>query len=98
MPAIGFGMLWSGYTLLFWGFCKIKGYDIGLKEIVVPKAFKGTWPPPLVNDSGSSTSPGVKPGDHPGDMPGTWGNDPNYGGEISDPSSGTSSGGGVMNV
>jgi hypothetical protein len=57
MPAIGFGILWSGYTLLFWGFCKIKGYDIGLADIVMPKHYKGKWPPPLIDDGESASGP-----------------------------------------
>lgn len=84
MPAIGFGMLWGGYTLLFWGFCQIKGYDISLAEIVIPKKFSGTWPPKLINDSGTTTDPKVNPKDHPGDQ--GYNNDPNYGGTISTPS------------
>lgn len=98
MPAIGFGMLWTGYTLLFWGYCQIRGYDISIKEIVVPKAWDGKWPPPLINDAPKSKDPGVKPGDHPGDMPWTY-TDPNK----SDASSGgggssSDSGGGVFNA
>lgn len=65
-------MLWSGYTLLFWGFCQIKGYDISIKDIVVPGSWDGKWPPPLYDDSKSGPEPGVKPGDHPGDMPWTY--------------------------
>lgn len=101
MPAIGFGMLWCGYTLLFWGYCQIKGYDISVAEIVVPKKWNGKWPPALIDDSGTGTAPGVKPGDHPGDMPGTWGSDPNYGGTIAAPSPSKPSkpsGGGVFNA
>lgn len=99
MPAIGFGMLWAGYTLLFWGFCQIKGYDISIKEIVVPKAWDGKWPPPLYDDGGGTTDPKVKPGDHPGDMPWTYTN-PNdvpasNGGKSK---GGRPSGGGVFNA
>lgn len=90
MPAIGFGLLWGGYTLLFWGFCQIKGYDISIKEIVVPKAWDGTWPPKLIND-GSETTAKVNPKDHPGDQ--GYNNDPNYGGEISTPSTKPATGG-----
>jgi hypothetical protein len=96
MPAIGFGMIWGGYTLLFWGWCQIKGYDISLAEIVVPKKWDGTWPPALINDGGSSDTPKVNPKDHPGDQ--GYNNDPNYGGTISSPSGKSSSSGGVFNA
>jgi hypothetical protein len=101
VPAIGFGILWSGYTLLFWGWTRIKGYDIGLADIVMPKHYKGKWPPPIVDDSGKSGlggpgGNGVKPGDHPGDMPWTYPANPNDR-SASDPGSGSSSsGGGVI--
>lgn len=99
MPAIGFGMLWGGYTLLFWGWCQIKGYDITLGEIVIPKRFKGTWPPKLIDDSanpmGGPGHNGVAPGDHPGDMPWTYPQD--KGSSASDKGKGSgSSGGGVI--
>lgn len=79
MPAIGFGMLWGGYTLVFWGWCKLQGYDISLTEIVVPKKFTGKWPPKLIDDGGGSDMGGpghngVPPGDHPGDMPWSYPN------------------------
>lgn len=70
MPAIGMGMLWAGYTLTFWGYCLIRGYKIGVLDIVVPGHYGGDWPPPLVTDPGSKTpDPGAAPGTHPGDEP-----------------------------
>lgn len=102
MPAIGFGMLWSGYTLLFWGWCRIKGYDIGLADIVIPKHYKGSWPPKLIDDGanpmGGPGHNGVAPGDHPGDAPWSYphgGTSASSGGKSS--GSGSSSGG-VMQV
>lgn len=89
MPAIGFGLLWSGYTLLFWGFCKIKGYDIGLLDITVPKHYKGAWPPPLVDD-GITKRMGRIPGHEPKSAPAT---DPGSSG-----SSGSGTSGGSMFV
>lgn len=50
MPAIGMGMLWGGYTLILWGYCQIKGYDITLSELVVPGRYKGKWPPSIIDD------------------------------------------------
>lgn len=107
MPAIGFGILWSGYTLMFWGFCRIKGYDIGLADMVIPKHYKGKWPPPIVDDSGTGLGGpggnGVAPGDHPGDMPWTYPKNPNDRSASTGGSSGGSgkpsgSGGGVVQV
>ena len=44
MPAIGFGLVWFGYALGLWGYCKVKGYSVGFGQLVRPsKAF--TWPP-----------------------------------------------------
>jgi len=91
VPAIGFGLLWSGYTLLFWGFCQIKGYDISIKEIVVPKAWDGKWPPKLIDDGGSDATAKVNPKDHPGDQ--GYNNLPNYGEELSTPATKPSTGG-----
>lgn len=76
MPGIGFGLLWGGYTLVFWGYCQVKGYAITLGEIVIPKRFTGTWPPPLIDDGSSSNSSapyGGQLGGGPGN-PATGGN------------------------
>ncbi|AGS73936.1 hypothetical protein [Streptomyces collinus] len=102
MPAIGMGLLWGGYTLLFWGFCKIKGYDIGLGEIVIPGKWDGHWPPPLVKDDapspmGGPGHNGVAPGDHPGDAPWSY-TDPNTSGASAKGKGSSSSGGGVFNA
>lgn len=48
MPAIGIGMLWGAYTIGFWGFTLIKGYDISPVAIIIPGKWKGTWPPPAM--------------------------------------------------
>lgn len=102
MPAIGFGILWGGYTLMFWGYTLIKGYDISLGEIVIPKKYKGKWPPSIIDDGkgsqlGGPGGNGVKPGDHPGDMPWTFPPNPNDR-SASDKGNGSSSGGGVVQV
>lgn len=72
MPAIGMGMLWAAYTLGFWGFTLVKGYDIGIGEIVVPGRYKKAWPPPLVVDPAGRETAQVPPGQHPGDAPYTY--------------------------
>lgn len=105
MPAIGMGMLWGGYTLILWGYCKLMGYDISIGQLVVPGKFKGKWPPPLIKDApnpmGGKNHNGVPPGDHPGDMPWTYphgGSPADSGGSGSGSGGSSSSGGGVMQV
>jgi hypothetical protein len=63
------GLLWSGYTLIFWGYCQIKGYDISLRDIVQPTHYKGNWPPKLIVDPADRETAKVAPGQHPGDAP-----------------------------
>lgn len=41
MAAIGFGLLWLGYTIGLYGYCLIKGYDISTKDLFNTKS----WPP-----------------------------------------------------
>lgn len=40
MAAIGIGLLWSAYTLGFYGYCLFRGYDVSPKELLSPN-----WPP-----------------------------------------------------
>lgn len=72
MPAIGMGMLWGAYTLMFWGYTLVKGYAIGIGEIVIPGKYTKGWPPPLVVDPADREKAKVAPGQHPGDMPWTY--------------------------
>ena len=73
-------LLWGGYTLGFWGWTRLQGWDISLGEIIVPGRYKGaSWPPALINDGGKQPDPmggpshnGVPKGSHPGDMPWTY--------------------------
>lgn len=72
MPAIGMGLLWAGYTLMFWGFSLVKGYDLGIADIVIPGHYKGAWPPKLTVDPAGKETAQVAPGQHPGDAPYTY--------------------------
>jgi hypothetical protein len=45
MTAVAMGLLWGSYTLMFWGYTLIKGYDISIEQIVIPGKYTGTWPP-----------------------------------------------------
>lgn len=78
MPAIGMGMLWGGYTLTLWGYCLLQGYAIGIADLVIPKHYKGKWPPEKVVDP-ADVKPQVAPGEHPGDAPWSY---PHGGGPI----------------
>lgn len=55
MAAIGMALLWASYTLILYGVCLLRGYQITLLDLVVPGRWKGGWPPPLTA-SGSSGS------------------------------------------
>lgn len=66
------GLLWSGYSLIFWGYTRIKGYDMSLADIFVPAHFKHSWPPPLIVDPADRETAQVAPGQHPGDAPWTY--------------------------
>ncbi len=41
MIAIGFIIIWTGYSAALWGYCLIRGYDITVKQLM-----STTWPPP----------------------------------------------------
>lgn len=69
------GLLWGGYTLVLWGYTLLKGYKIGLGELVVPGKYKGKWPPEgyaPANEGGGGTDQYVGPNQHPGDAPWTY--------------------------
>jgi hypothetical protein len=49
---IGILLAYGGYTLGFWGYSLVKGYDVSFKEIISPTAYyKGAWPPPTAPDT-----------------------------------------------
>lgn len=56
------GLVWGGYTLLLYGYCLVKGYDIGLATMMFPLWGEGDpnnpgqvsstaylWPPPMAH-------------------------------------------------
>jgi hypothetical protein len=50
---IGFGLSWIGYTLAFYGFSLVKGYDLSFRQIISPLStdrYTGTWPPAAATD------------------------------------------------
>lgn len=47
MPALALAVLFSGYTVMWWGYVILRNYDITIQELVIPGRYKGTkWPPP----------------------------------------------------
>jgi hypothetical protein len=49
---IGFGLVWFGYSTMFWGYSLVKGYNLSLKQIVSPASYyTGTWPPKLAGNT-----------------------------------------------
>lgn len=53
MLAVGMLLWWGGYSVGFWGWCLIRGYDVTLGQLMSPThpygSGKGqTWPPPVM--------------------------------------------------
>jgi hypothetical protein len=46
MLVIGFGLGWIGYTLAFWGYSLVKGYNLSFGDVASPVSYyKGSgWP------------------------------------------------------
>lgn len=43
---VSMSVLWASYSLLFVGYCWLRGYDISLLQAVSPvNYYKGPWPP-----------------------------------------------------
>lgn len=48
MIAIGFALGWVGYSLSFWGYSLVRGYNLSFTDIFSPsKFYSGTWPPTI---------------------------------------------------
>jgi hypothetical protein len=72
MPAIGFGIVWAGYTLGLWGYCLIRGYDVTLGELANPvhilnwaRATQSTVPPGQMMPSSAKAGTAGKSGPPP---------------------------------
>ncbi len=55
MVGIAFGLLWFGYSVSLWGWCKAVGYQVGFLELVKPGSSL-SWPPPMQPASTSTTA------------------------------------------
>lgn len=51
MVVLGMGLLWGSYTVVFWGWSLVKGYDLPLTTIVKPVTYAGPWPPAQLPDT-----------------------------------------------
>lgn len=45
MVALGLGTVWAGYYLFLYGYCLIRGYNVGFTDLIHP-AWPGTAKPP----------------------------------------------------
>lgn len=53
MLAVGFLIMWGGYSVSLWGWCLLRGYDVTLGQLMSPTHPYGSgkgqkWPPPLI--------------------------------------------------
>lgn len=62
MIVLGIGLVWAGYTVGFYGYCLVKGYNVKFSQLVSPTGYyKGNWPPP-VNIPGDTIFPNGQTG------------------------------------
>lgn len=59
MVTVGMGLAWLGYSLIFWGYCEIKGYDISLVQIMIPGKYTGSWPPGVSTPGATTAASGA---------------------------------------
>lgn len=46
MVAVGFLMVWGGYSVGLWGWCLFRDYDVTFGQLVSPvHPYSGAWPP-----------------------------------------------------
>lgn len=53
MLAVGFLIMWGGYSMSLWGWCLLRGYDVTLGQLMSPTHPYGSgkgqsWPPPKI--------------------------------------------------
>lgn len=53
MLAVGFLVIWGGYSVSLWGWCLLRGYDVTLGQLMSPVHPYGSgkgqsWPPPAL--------------------------------------------------
>lgn len=51
MIAVAMALGWASYTLILWGYCLVKGYNISVVQLVNPThVYAGKWPPNLAGN------------------------------------------------
>lgn len=64
MPAIGMLLGWFGWSVGSWGYILIRGYNVKFTDWINPvHPYKGSWPPPLIDDPTVLLPQGAIPGD-----------------------------------
>ena len=52
MLPVGMLLTWGGWSISFWGWCLLRGYNVTLGQLMTPlHPYAGKWPPPLIPDS-----------------------------------------------
>lgn len=51
MVAVGFLLVWAGYSVGLWGWCLLRDYDVTLGQLMSPfHPYNGKWPPAPIGD------------------------------------------------
>lgn len=73
MVAVGFLLIWAGYSTGLWGWCLLRDYDLSMGQLMSPfHPYAGPWPPAKIGDdviwpgSRSAPAPGPAAGPSPG--------------------------------
>jgi hypothetical protein len=73
MVAVGFLLIWSGYSVGLWGWCLLRDYDLSMGQLMSPfHPYAGPWPPAKIGDDviwpggRSASSPASSAGPSPG--------------------------------
>ena len=52
MLPVGMLLTWAGWSVSFWGWCLLRGYNVTLGQLMTPlHPYSGPWPPKLIPDS-----------------------------------------------
>ena len=78
MVAIGFLVIWGGYSLGLFGWTLFRDYDVTFGQLVNPvHPYRGKWPPAKIPDTqiwpgGAAAGGGGKKAPKPGQCPKGW--------------------------
>lgn len=52
MIAVAMALGWASYTLILWGYCLIKGYNVSVVQLTNPShPYSGQWPPQVAGNT-----------------------------------------------